>query len=222
MEKKSIIHQNSVIFHAFIKYRSAFSSSALSTPKVLASQSPRRKMLLQGLGIDFEVKPSPADETYPAELSYEKVAEYIALQKARSFPKNELPEHFILITADTVVCLNNEILGKPKDETDAIAMLRKLSGKKHEVITGVVITTAATQTAFSVKTEVYFKDLTESEIAYYVENYRPFDKAGAYGIQEWIGYVGITRIDGSFFNVMGLPVQRVYEELCKMGYYKSA
>ena len=185
---------------------------------ILASQSPRRKMLLQGLGIDFEVKSSPADETYPAELSYEKVAEYIALQKATSFPKNELPEHFILITADTVVCLNTEILGKPKDETDAIAMLRKLSGKKHEVITGVVITTAAAQTAFSVKTEVYFKDLTESEIAHYVENYRPFDKAGAYGIQEWIGYVGITRIDGSFFNVMGLPVQRVYEELCKMGY----
>jgi septum formation protein len=182
---------------------------------ILASQSPRRKMLLQGLGIDFEVKPSPADETYPADLNYEGVAEYIAKQKALHFPKNELPEHFILITADTVVCLNNEILGKPKDENEAMAILRKLSGKKHEVITGVVITTATTQSSFSVKTDVYFKDLTEAEIAYYVQNYRPFDKAGAYGIQEWIGYIGITRIDGSFFNVMGLPVQQVYEELKK-------
>ncbi|MCL2041349.1 MAG: Maf family nucleotide pyrophosphatase [Bacteroidales bacterium] len=183
---------------------------------ILASQSPRRKMLLQGLGIDFEVKPSPADETYPADLNYEEVAEYIAKQKARHFPKDELPEHFILITADTVVCLDNEILGKPKDAADAIAILRKLSGRKHEVITGVVITTATAQNSFSDKTDVYFKDLTEAEIAYYVENYRPFDKAGAYGIQEWIGYIGITRIDGSFFNVMGLPVQRVYEELEKI------
>jgi septum formation protein len=173
-------------------------------------------MLLQELGIDFEVRPSSAAETYPAGLNHDKVAEHIAMQKALSFPKNELPEHFILITADTIVCLDNEILGKPKDETNAMAILRKLSGKKHEVITGVVITTAAAQTVFSVKTDVYFKDLTESEIFYYVQNYRPFDKAGAYGIQEWIGYVGITRIDGSFFNVMGLPVQRVYEELCKI------
>jgi septum formation protein len=173
-------------------------------------------MLLQGLGIDFEVKTAPADETYPADLSRDKVAEYIALQKANSFPKGELPERFILITADTIVCLGDEILGKPEDEAAAMTMLRKLSGKKHEVITGVVITTAATQSVFSVKTEVYFKDLTETEIAYYVQNYRPFDKAGAYGIQEWIGYVGITRIEGSFFNVMGLPVQRLYEELCRI------
>lgn len=183
---------------------------------ILASQSPRRKTLLQGLNIDFEVKPSPADETYPADLSHDKVAEYIALQKARCFPKNELSQRFILITADTIVLVDNEILGKPKDENDAITMLRKLSGKKHEVITGVVVTTAATQNSFSVKTEVYFKDLTDSEIDYYVKNYHPLDKAGAYGIQEWIGYVGITRINGSFFNVMGLPVQRLYEELCKI------
>jgi len=183
---------------------------------ILASQSPRRKMLLQGLGIDFEVKPSPADETYPAELSHDKVAEYIALQKAHAFPKSELPERFILITADTIVLLDNEILGKPKDESDAIVMLRKLSGKKHEVITGVVITTATAQTVFSVKTDVYFKNLSEQEITYYVQNYRPLDKAGAYGVQEWIGYVGVTRVDGSFFNVMGFPVQRVYEELCRV------
>ena len=189
----------------------------LPSPQIiLASQSPRRKMLLQGLGIDFEVKPSPADETYPADLNYEEVAEYIAKQKALHFPKDELPEHYILITADTVVCLDNEILGKPKDAADAIAMLRKLSGRKHEVITGVVITTATAQNSFSDKTDVYFKDLTEAEIVYYVEHYRPLDKAGAYGIQEWIGYIGITRIDGSFFNVMGLPVQRVYEELRKV------
>jgi septum formation protein len=183
---------------------------------ILASQSPRRKALLQGLEIDFDVKPSSADETYPDELHYEEVAEYIAKKKAQHFPKNELPDRFILITADTIVCLDNEILGKPKDENDAIAILRKLSGKKHEVITGVVVTTASSQNSFSVKTDVYFKDLTEAEIAYYVESYRPFDKAGAYGIQEWIGYVGITRIDGSFFNVMGLPVQRLYEELCRI------
>ena len=185
---------------------------------ILASQSPRRKMLLQGLGIDFEVRSSSVDETYPANLTYEKVAEYIAKQKALYFPKNELPERFILITADTIVCLNNEILGKPKNENDAIAILHKLSGKKHEVITGVAITTAITQTTFSVKTDVYFKDLTELEITHYVKNYHPFDKAGSYGIQEWIGYIGITRIDGSFFNVMGLPVQRVYEELCKLSW----
>ena len=183
---------------------------------ILASQSPRRKTLLQGLELDFEVKPSPADETYPADLSHDKVAEYIALQKAHCFPKNELPERYILITADTIVLLDNEILGKPKDETEAMAMLRKLSGKKHEVITGVVITTATAQTVFSVKTDVYFKELTEQEITYYVQNYRPLDKAGAYGIQEWIGYIGIKRVDGSFFNVMGLPVQRVYKELCEI------
>jgi len=183
---------------------------------ILASQSPRRKMLLRGLGIDFEVKPSVADESYPDELPCEQVAEYIAKQKALYFPKNELSERIILITADTVVCLDNEILGKPKNETEALSTLRKLSGKKHEVITGVVITTAFSQKSFSVKTDVYFKELTESEIAFYVENYRPFDKAGAYGIQEWIGHIGITRIDGSFFNVMGLPVQRLYEELCEI------
>jgi septum formation protein len=166
---------------------------------ILSTQSPRRKVLLQGLDLDFDVKPSSADETYPDELHHEEVAEYIAKQKALYFPKSELPERFVLITADTIVCLGNEILGKPKDENDAIAILRKLSGKKHEVITGVVVTTASSQNSFSVKTDVYFKDLTESEITYYVENYRPFDKAGAYGIQEWIGYIGITRIDGSFF-----------------------
>ena len=183
---------------------------------ILASQSPRRKALLQGLDIDFEVKSYPSDESYPAELSHNKVAEYIAMQKVLAFPKNELPERFILITADTIVLLDNEILEKPKDEPDAMAMLRKLSGKKHEVVTGVVITTVAAQTVFSVKTDVYFKELSEQEITYYVKNYSPLDKAGAYGIQEWIGYIGVTRVDGSFFNVMGFPVQRVYEELCRI------
>lgn len=179
----------------------------------LASQSPRRKELLSGLNVDFEVILFNCDEHYPANIPPHQVAEYIAKQKAASCPKERLADNFILITADTTVCISDKILGKPKDETEAIDMLRRLSGKKHEVVTGVSLSTKTLQKTFSVKTDVYFKKLSEEEIQFYVENYRPFDKAGAYGIQEWIGFAGITRIDGSYFNVMGLPVQRLYEEL---------
>lgn len=179
----------------------------------LASQSPRRKELLNGLNIDFEIVSFDCDEHYPADIPNRQVAEYIAKQKAAACPKEKLSDNFILITADTTVCVDDEILGKPKDETEAADMLRQLSGKKHEVVTGVSLLTKNRQKTFSVKTDVYFKNLSEEEIQFYVENYRPLDKAGAYGIQEWIGFVGITRIDGSYFNVMGLPVQRLYEEL---------
>ncbi|MDR0364805.1 MAG: Maf family protein [Bacteroidales bacterium] len=179
----------------------------------LASQSPRRKELLKGLNIDFEIIVFDCEERYPPNIPYYKIAEYISEQKASACPKENLADNFILITADTTVCIDNDILGKPKDETKAIEMLRQLSGKKHEVITGVSLLTKSLRKTFSVKTDVYFKSLSEKEIEFYVKNYWPLDKAGAYGIQEWIGFAGITRIDGSYFNVMGLPVQRLYEEL---------
>jgi septum formation protein len=182
---------------------------------ILGSTSPRRSSLFQGLNIPFTVKSCETDESFPENLTPHEVAIHIALQKANTFLKNELSNKYILITADTIVCVNNEILGKPKNETDAIRMLQKLSGKKHEVITGIVITSTSIQQKFSVQTNVHFKTLSIDEIIYYVQNYRPFDKAGAYGIQEWIGYIGITQIEGSYFNVMGLPVHQLYKELDK-------
>ncbi|MDE7074496.1 MAG: Maf family nucleotide pyrophosphatase, partial [Odoribacter sp.] len=139
---------------------------------------------------------------------------YLSRLKAQAFI-SELQADELLITADTVVCIGGEILGKPAGRKEAVKMLQRLSGNRHTVVTGVSLTTATSQRTFSVQTEVYFKELTEEEITYYVDTYQPFDKAGAYGIQEWIGYIGITRIDGSFYNVMGLPVQRLYEELQK-------
>ena len=173
---------------------------------VLSSNSPRRKELLGELGIDFEVRVIEGiDETYPKELSVEEVPQYIAREKARVYivGKDE-----VLLTADTVVVLGNEIMGKPHDEADAMRMLRQLSGKTHQVITGVCLKTSDKQ--------VTFADVTDEEIKYYVDNFRPLDKAGAYGIQEWIGLAGVTGIKGSYFNVVGLPVHRVYAELKKL------
>lgn len=178
---------------------------------ILASNSPRRRELLAGLGYDFEVSVVQGiDEGYPAELSMEEIPQYIAKEKADAY---EVGEMEILLTADTVVVLDNEVLGKPKDVADASRMLHELSGRTHHVITGVCLTTASMQRQFSVVTEVTFKPLTDKEIEYYISNYQPFDKAGAYGIQEWIGYIGVTGIRGSYFNVIGLPVQRIYQEL---------
>ncbi|MBP5711376.1 MAG: septum formation protein Maf [Prevotella sp.] len=178
---------------------------------ILSSNSPRRKELLAGLDIPFEVKVlSGIDESYPEGLGVEEIPQYIAMEKAAAY---EIAEDEIVITADTVVVLGDTILGKPVDENDAKNMLRALSGNTHRVVTGVCITSADKQRKFSVVSEVTFKVLSESEIDYYVNRYRPFDKAGAYGIQEWIGYVGVTSLKGSYFNVMGLPVQRIYEEL---------
>ena len=181
---------------------------------VLSSNSPRRKELLGELGIDFEVRVIEGiDETYPKELSVEEVPQYIAREKARVYivGKDE-----VLLTADTVVVLGNEIMGKPHDEADAMRMLRQLSGKTHQVITGVCLTTNDKQVTFADVTDVSFADLTDEEIKYYVDNFRPLDKAGAYGIQEWIGLAGVTGINGSYFNVVGLPVHRVYAELKKL------
>ena len=183
---------------------------------VLASNSPRRKELLAGLGLDFEVRVIDGiDESYPASLPASQVAQFIAEKKAQAYRASMAPDELI-ITADTVVIVGSDILGKPKDEVDAVRMLREISGRTHQVTTGVCLTTATRQRSFSVTTDVTFKQLTDAEIQHYVSTYRPFDKAGAYGIQEWIGYIGVTGLNGSYYNVMGLPVQRIYTELQQM------
>lgn len=188
---------------------------------ILASNSPRRRELLAGLDIPYEVKVMPGiDESYPEDLPVTQVAEYISKEKAVPYLPM-LSDEDIVLTADTIVVLNNHIFGKPADEQDAAAMLRMLSGKTHQVITGVCLTSRQKQRAFSVSSDVTFKSFTEEEIDYYVKTYRPLDKAGAYGIQEWIGYIGVTALHGSYFNVMGLPVQRIYQELDNMGLLKS-
>lgn len=180
---------------------------------ILASNSPRRRELLSGLGIDYEVKILPGiDESYPENLTGEEIPMYIAREKADAYRPSIKPDELI-ITADTIVCLEGQVLGKPKDEADACRMLRLLSGRTHQVITGVCITTAEMQRTFAATTDVTFDTLSEEEIIHYVNNYRPMDKAGAYGVQEWIGFIGVTRLEGSYFNVMGLPIQRLYKEL---------
>lgn len=180
---------------------------------ILASASPRRKKLLAGLNIPFEVRLIDGiDETYPSELPTDEVPLYISQKKAAAYKANISP-HNIVLTADTVVVCNEQILGKPIDEADARRMLQMLSGKTHRVITGVTLLVEGNSKSFSVATDVSFKPLSAAEIDYYIRTFKPFDKAGAYGIQEWIGYIGVTAINGSYFNVMGLPVQRIYEEL---------
>lgn len=180
---------------------------------ILASGSPRRKELLAGLGYEFEVRLLPGiDETYPEGLSGEEIAMHISRCKAAPY-KASMSSSELIITADTIVYLDGQVLGKPKGEAHACSMLRQLSGKTHQVITGVTILTEEREHTFASVSEVTFAQLTEEEIRHYVEHYRPLDKAGAYGIQEWIGYIGVTRIEGSYFNVMGLPVQRLYTEL---------
>ncbi|MBM0128602.1 Maf-like protein [Segatella copri] len=200
---------------------------------ILASNSPRRRELLAGLDVNFEVKVlNGIDESYPDDLDAYQVAEFIAQKKAEAYrsllnEEESSAEECLILTADTVVIApaadeqNDQegkgiILGKPKTADDAVRMLRMLSGKTHHVVTGVCLTTKDGQRHFSVTTEVSFKELTDWEINYYISHYRPFDKAGAYGIQEWIGYIGCTGLNGSYFNVMGLPVQRIYEEMLKM------
>ena len=180
---------------------------------ILASNSPRRRELLSGLDLDFEVKVLPdIEENYPETLATQDIPVYIATEKAAAY-KDLMSGHDLIITADTVVVLGDEVLGKPESLDDARRMLHELSGHTHQVITGVCLMTCTRQRSFSVITDVSFKQLTEAEINYYVEKYQPLDKAGAYGIQEWIGYIGVTSLNGSYFNVMGLPVQRIYNEL---------
>ena len=183
---------------------------------VLASNSPRRRELMSDAGFLFIVAAKyEIDEIYPSYIAAEDVAEYLSRLKSEGYP-HPLTDKQILITADTVVIVGDQILGKPTDRADAQRMLQMLSGCIHKVITGVTIRTASRTQSFSSVTSVEFRRMSTEEIDYYIDNYAPYDKAGAYGIQEWIGYVGIERIEGSFYNVMGLPVQRLYAELDKM------
>lgn len=187
----------------------------LRRPLLLASNSPRRKELLAGLGLTFEVRVKEVQEDFPEHLKRAEVAEYLASHKADAY-LDDLQEEAI-ITADTIVCLGDRILNKPADYQEAFGMLKSLSGTSHEVITGVCVLTKEQKVVFHDTTTVYFKKLTKEEINYYLSNYKPYDKAGAYGIQEWIGMVGIERIEGSYFNVVGLPVQKLYMQLQKLG-----
>lgn len=182
---------------------------------ILASASPRRHELLAVCDIDFTLAEKfECEECYPTDLEADKVAEYLSQLKSNAYP-HALKEGDILLTADTVVIAGGEILGKPKDSADAERMLKILSGATHKVVTGVTLRTPSRTISFSAESLVTFRVLENEEIEYYIEKYRPLDKAGAYGIQEWIGYVAIESIEGSFFNVMGLPVQKLYVELDK-------
>ncbi len=183
---------------------------------ILASNSPRRKELLSGLGLDYEVRTLPdVSEAYPDNLAGGDIPLYISKEKADAYAAM-LRQDELMITADTIVWLHGRVLGKPTDEADAIEMLKQLSGQTHEVFTGVTLTTTAWQRSFYVGTEVTFCDLSDEEIDFYVSRFRPLDKAGAYGVQEWIGYIGVQDIRGSYYNIMGLPVQRLYRELLKV------
>lgn len=180
---------------------------------ILGSNSPRRKELLSGLDIKFNVKVLPGlEENYPETLDPQEIPVFLSKQKAEAY-LSSLDDTMLLITADTIVWNGNAVIGKPKNRAEAIQMLRSLSGHEHHVVTGVCLTTTKKQLTFSVISSVRFASLNDEEIIYYVDKYKPFDKAGAYGIQEWIGYVGVESISGSFYNVMGLPVQRLYQEL---------
>lgn len=186
---------------------------------ILASNSPRRKELLGGLGVEFEVRIIDGiDESYPDSMPVSDIAEYIAGKKAGAYMET-IGDDELVITADTVVISEGRVLGKPKDACEARCMLGSLSGKTHQVVTGVCLMTSKGTNIFSVATDVTFKELEQQEVDFYIERYAPYDKAGAYGIQEWIGYIGVTAINGSYFNVMGFPVQRIYSELKKYGIF---
>ena len=183
---------------------------------ILASGSPRRRELMAGLGVNYEVRILPdVDESYPDTLQGEEIPLYIAKEKADAYIPMMQPDELI-ITADTIVWLDGKVLGKPRDREDALQMLRTMSGRTHKVFTGVCITTTDWQRSFTAQTEVRFATLSEDEIIYYVDNFKPMDKAGAYGVQEWIGFIGVENISGSYYNIMGLPVQKLYRELLKV------
>lgn len=181
---------------------------------ILASQSPRRKQLLSELGYEFTQKSKDTDESFPSDLPKKEIATYLSRKKAAAFT-DEINVNDLLITSDTVVVLENKTLEKPTDETEAFEMIQQLSGKTHHVITGVCLKSIDKETSFSVTTKVVFKTLKEEEIWYYIKKYKPFDKAGAYGIQEWVGQIGVEKIEGSFYNVMGFPAKEVYEAIEK-------
>ena len=180
---------------------------------ILASNSPRRKELMSGLGVDYVVRTLPdVDESYPADLAGAEIPEYISREKADAY-RSIMQSGELLITADTIVWLDGKVLGKPEGREGAVEMLRSLSGKSHQVFTGVCLTTTEWQKSFTAASDVEFDVLSEEEIRYYVDKYQPMDKAGAYGVQEWIGYIGVKSISGSFYNIMGLPIQKLYKEL---------
>ena len=181
---------------------------------ILASKSPRRQFLLKDLGLDFTIHTKEVDESFPADLKAEQIPLYLCEKKAAAFD-SELNENDIVITADTIVWIENNVLNKPENFEDAVRMLKLLSGKMHEVFTGVCLKSKYKTTSFYARTNVYFKTLTDDEIEYYISNFHPYDKAGAYGAQEWIGYIAVEKIEGSYFNVMGLPLKELYEELLK-------
>lgn len=184
---------------------------------ILGSSSPRRIQLLQEIGLHFRSLHFSVDELFPNHLTARETAIYLSELKAKAFPSTELKTHSILITADTVVSISDQILGKPKNVNEATKMLQLLSGKAHEVITAFTLYSPKKMKSYFSETKVYFKPLSSEEIDHYITHYQPFDKAGAYGIQEWIGKIGIEKIEGSYFNVMGLPVHQVYSELCTFG-----
>ena len=180
---------------------------------VLASNSPRRKLLLKEMGVEFQVEKRKVDENFPESLSPAEAAVFLSELKSNAFKDDELNENTLLITADTIVTVDGEILGKPTDRTEAFEMLQKLSGTSHDVITGMTLRIRDRFHSFYSTTKVFLKKLSDEEIYYYIDNYKPFDKAGAYGIQEWIGHAAIYKIEGSYFNVMGLPTHRLFDEL---------
>lgn len=179
---------------------------------ILASGSPRRQQFLKDLGLHFTLKVKDIDEVYPKYLHGSEITDYLAELKATAF-EDELKENDLLITADTIVRFRGKVLGKPKDKNDAVKMLNELSGQVHEVISSIALTTKDKQKIFNDTTEVYFKELSSDEINYYIENYHPYDKAGAYGIQEWLGFIAVEKLEGSYFNVMGFPVHKFYKEI---------
>ncbi|WP_372775517.1 Maf family nucleotide pyrophosphatase [Mangrovibacterium sp.] len=179
---------------------------------MLASASPRRQQLLDELGLKFEVRPSDSDEFYPEELGMTAIPEYLAQLKADSLTQN-MADDELIITADTIVWKDEKVLGKPADRNEAFDMLKSLSGSQHQVITGMYLQSINKKVSFHAVTEVWFDEMSDDEINYYIDKYQPYDKAGAYGIQEWIGFVGIYKIEGSFYNVMGLPVHKLYQHL---------
>jgi len=181
---------------------------------ILASKSPRRQFLLKDLGLDFEVVTREVDESFPEHLKAEQIPLYLCEKKARAFDE-ELNDNTIVITADTIVWIDDHVLNKPENYEDAVRMLTLLSGRMHQVFTGVCLKSNEKMILFYVATNVYFKKITPEEIDYYIRNFHPFDKAGAYGAQEWIGYIAVEKIEGSYFNVMGLPLKELYEELLK-------
>jgi len=180
---------------------------------ILASKSPRRLQLIKQMGFEVGVRTINVEEVYPKEIPYNNIAEYLAQKKAEGFNISNIKEKEILLTADTIVFIDNKPIGKPKDREEAISFLQNLSEKEHKVITGCCLKTKYKTSTFSVCTNVFFKKLSQEEIEYYIDKYQPYDKAGAYGIQEWIGLIGIEKIDGCFYNVMGLPTTELFKQI---------